>query len=288
MALEYTGADRLPSAGGAQATHGTVVPRLTTALARQREFHERGFLRESLALADPSPLPQLCRDAALFDAKLEEWKAAGYTGIPYLFTDAIAHVAHDAAIRAVVEDVLGTEKWVVWGPAIFRETPDAAARWHVDLDARFWPSISIAVGLSGCSPETVLSYLPGTNRLERTPFSWSDGTDTDRVLRRARRIRPDCGPPEETTGFGDGRFYAFDGKTWHRGAPGTTATRLILFLHYQQAGADRVPLMLDYKRHRWSREPSPFLAAPDVSPVTTVAPLPVRERVLDLVGRLWP
>jgi hypothetical protein len=46
--------------------------------------------------------------------------------------------------------------------------------------------------------------------------------------------------------------------------------------------------MLDYKRHRWSREAAPFLAAPDVSPVTRVASLPVRERALDLMGRLWP
>ncbi len=258
------------------------------ALARRREFRERGFLRESFALADASPLPQLRRDVALFDAKFEEWKAAGHTGIPYLFTDAIEQVARDAAIRAVVEAVLGTTAWVVWGPAIFRETPDAAARWHVDLDARYWPSISIAVGLSGCSPETVLSYLPGTNRLAATPFSWRDGADTDRVLRRARRTSPDCGAPEETTGFGDGRFYVFDGKTWHRGAPGTTTTRLVLFLHYQDAAAARVPLMLDYKRHRWSREPAPFLPSPSATPVTTLARLPVWERALDLAGRLWP
>ena len=254
----------------------------------RREFQQRGFLRASFALADPSPLPQVCRDVALFDAKFEEWKAAGHSGIPYLFTEAIEHVARDAAIRAVVEEVLGTAAWVVWGPAIFRETPDAASRWHVDLDARYWPSISVAVGLSGCSPETVLSYLPGTNRLESTPFSLRDGADTDRALRRARRTKPDCGPSEETTGFADGRFYAFDGKTWHRGAPGTTTTRLILFLHYQDAKAERVPLMLDYKRHRWSLEPAPFLAGPGATPVTSVAPLPVRERVLDRLGRLWP
>lgn len=258
------------------------------ALGHRREFRERGFLRESFALADPSPLPQLRRDVALFDEKVEAWKAAGHTGIPYLFTDAIERVARDAAIRAVVEEVLGTPAWVVWGPAIFRETPDAAARWHVDLDARYWPSISVAIGLDGCTPSTVLSYLPGTHRLASTPFSWRDGADTDRVVRRARRANPDCGAPAENSGFGDGRFYAFDGKTWHRGAPGATTTRLVLFLHYQEASAERVPWMLDYKRHRWSREAAPFLAGPDATPVTTVARLPARERAFDLLGRLWP
>ena len=258
-----------------------------TALAQRREYHERGFLRESFALSDPSPLPQLCRDVALFDEKVADWQAAGRSGIPFLFTDAIEHVARDSAIRAVVEAVLGTDAWVVWGPTILRETPDAASRWHVDLDARYWPSISVAVGLSGCSAKTVLSYLPGTHRLERTPFSCGDDADTDRVLASARRTNPNCGPPEENAGFGDGRFYAFDAKTWHRGAPGTTTSRLVLFMHYQAANADRVPWMLDYKRHRWSGEPAPFLAGPGATAVTTVARLPVRERALDLVGRLW-
>lgn len=259
-----------------------------TALARRREFAQRGFLRESFALDDPSPVPQLCRDVALFDAKFAEREAAGRAGIPYLFTEAIEHVARDAAIRAVVEALLATEAWVVWGPAIFRETPDAAMRWHVDLDARYWPSISVAVGLSGCSPKTVLSYLPGTHRLERTPSRFADAADTDRVMRGARRANPEYGPPEETAGFGDGRFYAFDGRTWHRGAPQATATRLVLFLHYQDARAERIPWMLDYKRHRWLREPAPFLAGPGATPVAAVAALPVRERALDLLGRLWP
>ena len=257
-----------------------------TALAQRREYRERGFLRESFALADPSPLPQLCRDVALFDVKFAEWQASGHSGIPYLFTEAIERVARDAAIRAVVEALLGTDAWVVWGPTIFRETPDAASRWHVDLDSRYWPSISISVGLSGCSPKTVLSYLPGTHRLERTPFSCGDDADTERVLRSARRTNPDCGPPEENEGFGDGRFYVFDAKTWHRGA-GPSESRLVLFMHYQAADADRVPWMLDYKRHRWSQQPAPFLAGPGAMPVTTVARLPVRERVLDVLGRVW-
>jgi hypothetical protein len=258
-----------------------------TVVAQRREYRERGFLRESFALGDPSPLSQLCRDVALFDAKLVEWQAHGHSGIPYLFTDAIEHVAHDAAIRAVVEAILGTDAWVVWGPALLRETPNAASRWHVDLDSRYWPSISIAVGVSGCSAKTVLSYLPGTHRLARTPFSSGDDADTDRVLRSARRTNPDCGPPEENEGFGDGRFYVFDARTWHRGAPGTSTSRLVLFMHYQAADAERIPWMLDYRRHRWSREPAPFLPGPGSTPVAAVARLPVRERVLDLAGRFW-
>jgi hypothetical protein len=251
------------------------------------EYRERGFLRESFALSDPSPLPQLCRDVALFDAKLAEWHARGHARVPYLFTEAIERVARDAAIRAVIEALLGTDAWVVWGPNICRETPNAASRWHVDLESRYWPSVSVAVGLSGCSAKAATWCLRGTHRLARTPFSCGDDGDTDLVLRNARRAKPDCGPPEQIAGFGDGRFYAFDARTWHRGEQGTSTNRLILFLHYQPADAGRVPLMLDYERHRWSRRPAAYLAGPRATPVTTVARLPVRERVLDLLGRLW-
>jgi hypothetical protein len=145
----------------------------------------------------------------------------------------------------------------------------------------------VAVGLSGCSPTAATWFLPGTQLLARRPFSCGDDGDTDLVLQSARRAKPDCDPPEHVAGFGDGRFYAFNARTWHRGEPGTSTNRLVLFLHYQPADDARVPLMLDYERHRWSRKPAAYLACPGATPVTTVARLPVRERVLNLLSRLW-
>jgi hypothetical protein len=257
-----------------------------TALAQRREYRERGFLRESFALSDPEPLPQLCRDAALFDAKRAEWHARGHARTPYLFTEAIERVAHDAAIRAVIEAVLGTDAWVVWGPNILRETPNAASRWHVDLESRYWPSVSVAVGVSGCSARAAIWCLPGTHLLARAPAWCGDDSDTDRVLRSARRTKPDVGPPEQLAAFGDARFYVFDARTWHRGDPGTSTDRLVLFLHYQCADARRVPLMRDYVRHRWSRKAAAYLAGPGAKPVTRVARVPLRERVLAAVTRL--
>jgi hypothetical protein len=251
-------------------------------VAQRREYAERGFVRESLALADPAPLPALCRDVALFDAKLAGWRARGHARVPYLFTEAIERVARDAAIGAVVETLLGTDRWVVWGPNLCRETAYAAGRWHVDLESRYWPSVSIAVGVSGCSPEAATWCVPGSHLLWRRPVACREKADSRRL--GAGR---GCGPPEQITGFGDGRFYAFNARTWHRGAPGTPG-RLVLFLHYHPAEAPRVPLMLDYERHRWSRKPAAYRAGPGATPVTTVARPPLRERVLNLAGRLWP
>jgi hypothetical protein len=255
---------------------------------QRREYHARGFLRESFALSDPALLAQLCRDVAPFDAKIAEWQALGYARVPYLFTEAIERVACDAAIRAVIEALLGTAAWVVWGPNILRETPRAASRWHVDLESRYWPSVTVAIGLSGCSPQTAIWCLPGTHVLARAPAWAGDTSDTGRVLRSARRTRPEVGQPEQFAAFGDGRFYAFNARTWHRGAAGPSADRLVLFLHYQPADARRVPEMLDYVRHRWSRQAAAYRAGPGAEPVTNVAPVPLRERALAAVAWLRP
>jgi hypothetical protein len=252
------------------------------------EYRARGFLRESFALSAPTLLPQLCRDVAPFDAELAEWRALGHARVPYLFTEAIERVAHDAAIISVIEALLGTDAWVVWGPNILRETPHAASRWHVDLESRYWPSVTVAVGLSGCSPPTAIWCLPGTHLLSRAPAWSGHASDTDGVLRSARRTKPEVGAPEQFAAFADGRFYVFDARTWHRGDPGPAAERLVLFLHYQAADARRVPLMLDHIRHRWSRQAAAYLAGPGAIPETMVAPVPLRERALAVVAWLRP
>jgi hypothetical protein len=253
---------------------------------QQREYRERGFLRESFALGDPTPLPQLCRDVAEFDRTLTEWQTRGHARVPYLFTAAIERITNDTAIRVVIEALLGTNAWVVWGPHILRETPQAASRWHVDLESQYWPSVTVAVGLSGCSAHSAIWCLPGTHLLTRTPAWSGDDSNTDRVLRSARRARPEVGQPEQFEAFGDGRFYVFDAKTWHRASAEAATNRLVLFLHYQPADARRVPLVLDYMRHRWSREAAAYLAGPGSQSASKVARVPLREQALAVVARL--
>ena len=255
---------------------------------QRREYRERGFLRESFALSDPTLLPQLCRDVAPFDAKRAEWNTLGYARVPYLFTDAIERVARDSAIRAVIEVLLDTDAWVVWGANILRETANGRPPWHVDLESRCWPMVTVGVGLSGCSAPASISFLPGTQHLTRSPAWCGDDTDTDRVLRSARRTKREVGAPEQFTTFGDGRFCVFNARTWHRGSPGTSTDRLVLFLQYQLADAPRVPLLLDYARHSWSPEAAAYRAGPNAKPATRVARVPLRERVLGVVARLRP
>ena len=266
-----------------------MMPASALAEAHRREYRALGFLRETFALSAPALLPQLCRDVAEFDARLAEWRSLGHARIPYLFTAAIERVAQDPAITAVIEVLLGTKAWVVWGPNILRETPGAAARWHVDLESRYWPTVTVAVGLSGCSPATAIWCLPGTHLLSRTPTWSGDARATERVLRCARRAKADVGPPEQFAEFADGRFCVFNARTWHRGTSAPSAERLVLFLHYQPADVPRVPLMLDYVRHRWSsRQAAPHLANAGTVPLREVAPVPLRERALAAAAWLRP
>lgn len=245
-------------------------------------------MHESFTLSDASLLPQLCRDVEPFDRQLTEWKAAGYARVPYIFTPAIERVARDPAIVELVAALLGTDAWVVWGPNIRRATPNAAFEWHVDLESALWPSVTVMIGLSGCSETAATWCLPGTHLLAPSPGACGDAADTDRVRRYARRLLPHDCTPEQFAGFADGRFYAFDARTWHRGDPVGSVNRLALFLHYQRADAPRVPFMLDYTRHRWGREAAPFIAGPGAEPVRRVARIPLRERVRSVRARWRP
>lgn len=262
--------------------------RISSIISSQRRMYgERGFLSESFALADPAPLSDLLQDVTLFDSRLAEWQARGQARVPYLFTPAIERIAHDPTLVGIVESLLGTDEWVVWGPNLLRETPNASTRWHVDIESRYWESVSVAVGVHGCTHESSIWCLPGTHRLKRSPSSSGNDGNTAVVQAHARRSLPDGEPPEQIKGFGDARFYVFNARTWHRAIAGQ-AHGIVLFLHYQRADALRIPLLLDYRRHRWSQEPTPHRASPGTTPVTATAPIPIRERLLGLVTRWLP
>lgn len=236
------------------------------------ELERDGFTSRAAALDNPGVIEALVEDRALFDAALSEIRAAGRVQVPYLVTDAITEVGRDEAIRAAARAVLGTDEWVMWGSNIRTATPNAAHQWHVDLESYLWPtSVTLAVGLAGCSPAGATWFVPGTHRSRRGP---RPGEDLD-------------GRGVQVGGFEDGRFYAFNAKCWHRGDPAASAGRVVLFTHLQRASEPRVPTMLDYRFNEWSREPAPYWAAPECSFVNTaVHRPPLENRVRGWVRRL--
>jgi len=232
-----------------------------------REYRERGFLGAAIPLADPSVVPSLLADEPLFDQAVQAIQAEGRRTVPYLVTDAIRRVAQDPAILHTVEAVLGTRNWVMWGANIRRATPNAAHVWHVDLESLLWPTVTVAIGLAGCSPQSSTWCLPGTHLL-RTPPPLAEAD----VLRGRR--------PEQIAGFGDACFYVFDARVWHRGDPAHSRQRVMLFTHYQRASDPRIPLMVDYVRQTFAAEPSPyFTTVPPANVCTDLAQVPYRHRL---------
>ncbi len=192
-------------------------------------------------------MPELLADEPRFAGALESMHAQGRLGVPYLLTDAIRRISLDASILATVEPILGTREWVMWGPNIRRATPNQAHAWHVDLESFLWPTVTVAIGLAGCTPESATWCIPGTHLSGKGPPRVEAA-----VLRH--------GNPVQIADFGDGRFYVFDARVWHKGDPATSRDRVALFIHYQRADQPRIPLMVDYERNLWARKASPYFA----------------------------
>ena len=224
-------------------------------------YRTQGFLPQSFPLSDPSILPALLTDEARFTEALAQSAASGTQSVPYLLTDAICRVAQDPALIHQVESLLGTPHWVMWGPNIRRATPNQAHNWHVDLESLLWPTLTVAIGLSGCTPESATWVIPGTHHLQQPP-------------------PPNPENAQQITGFGDARFYLFNARLWHKGDPNFSHNRVVLFLHYQHASAPRIPLMLDYHLQHFSTEATCyFTTAPANTVSTQVASLPLWYRL---------
>lgn len=229
------------------------------------EYSERGFVAESIPLGDASIIPLLLSEESRFDAEMARIRAEKRQGVPYLLTSGVRQLAHDPGILEAVGEVLGTRNLVMWGANVKRATPNQAQKWHVDLESLLWPSVTVAVGLSGCRPEGATWCIPGTHlRQAGPPESEPD------VLA--------AGQPQQFSGFGDGRFYLFDARVWHRGDPDQSRNRVVAFLHFQRAEEQRIPWMLDYYRQHWSAEAAPYLNIGSQPANPHVAALPLWYR----------
>jgi hypothetical protein len=244
-------------------------------------FHADGFLPEAMALARPEAATAALDDTPLFDAELARHAQAGRRQVPYMLTDAIRRLALDSAVTAVAQDLLQTDRWVMWGANIRRSVPNEAQLWHADLESVLWPSITVAIGLSGCQSEGATCFIPGSQAIGRGPATLlRDCADTQSVVQRAQQHAPACAAPRSVAGFGDGRFYVFNGRCWHRANELGAAGKVVLYLHYQAADDKRIPLMLDYARHLWSRQACPYMVSPGAGAVreAVYAP-PLRHRL---------
>lgn len=221
------------------------------------EYQRTGMLRQTGQLADPSILTELIRDYDVFCQAFKGLRKAGLNYcVPYICTEAIKRAARDPNILSTIYAILGDQQpLVMWGSNIRGGIPNAAHYWHVDTESWNWPSVTVVLGLLGCSPENATCYIAGSQGFTRKP---------------TQKIPYDQVPPgtegmliDTFDGFGNGRFFAFDARGWHCGNPDVGGQRLLLFLHFQRGGDPRVPQMRDWREGTWFDRPASYMVIPD-------------------------
>ena len=260
-------------AGGVERIGWTVLDSFKDA------YIDTGMIPQSFELSNLAPLPRLLSDAQLFEDAVAELRSKGQHSVPYLTTDAIRTTASDPAITSVVAEVLGTDEWVMWGANIRNGTPNEAHLWHVDLESCFWPSLTVVVGVSGCTEENATWVVPGSQNFDVAALEAVDMGQRDAVMGAARGCDPDVADPVRSEAFGDGRFYIFDARAWHAGNAAASNSRCALFMHYHRASDLRVPQMKDYRHQSFYRRAASYIDGSRSGANTSVALGPHAGRV---------
>lgn len=228
----------------------------------RHEYETDGILKSCRTLANKDAMSDVIADAPLFYEAVTELKSGEKNRVPYIFTPSIAKVACDEALISTVQDILGTDEWVVWGANIQLGTPNSAHSWHRDIESIFWPCITVAIGLCGCAEKNATLYIPGSHLNTRGPDLADDQTNTELVLQAAIKSNPVCNRIERFSGFSDGNYFVFNARGWHCGDIEASTDRLVLFLHYQRADDPRIPYMRDHTANSWFKNAAAFMPNP--------------------------
>jgi hypothetical protein len=231
---------------------------LSNAQKIRDEYESAGFLRNTYPLADSRLVDELRKDVPMYLTEVTRNKSDKLFRVPYLMTQSIVTAAHDLNILRVVTAALGSDELVMWGPNIQRGTPNEASLWHTDIESWYWPSLTVAVGLSGCSQENSTIAIAGTHKFPVQPWSVAHNWKNDDILAAARHIDPASDKIENFRNFAPGRFYVFNAKTWHCGVPISSGTRELMFLHFQKASDPRIPYFKNYDERTWFDYPAAY------------------------------
>jgi hypothetical protein len=225
----------------------------------KHEWDTTGLIRDTFPLADTSVIPGLLADLPMYRTEIVRNRQDELFRIPYLLTESIIRAAYDPNILAVVSELLGTDELVMWGPNIQSGTPNEADLWHTDVEAWLWPSVSVFVGLEGCTLENTTKCIPHSFKAPAQPWFAANNRSDAATLEAARALCTDCTEIARFRGFGDGRFYVFNAKCWHAGVQQASVGRKMLFFHYDKASNPRMPYMKNYIERTWFDYPAVYL-----------------------------
>lgn len=183
---------------------------LLTAEGAERLCQLYGYFSKSFVVR-PSP----------FDAR--PWYKSMHVCIPEYYD-----VAVNPAIVERVKRVIGPDV-ICWGATVTVVPYGHRRRWHVDVEHKRWPGVSVFVGLRHLSDLSTLKVMPGTHRLQEIPQELSGNSD-DEVEQAARQAG--CTSSVTAVSMKTGDFFIFAGRLWHGSHNLAPATRLALILQY--------------------------------------------------------
>lgn len=223
------------------------------------EFDETGLVQQCFPLSDSSLLPPLITEyESEFEKQIQ--KNRSLNRVPYKITENIRKAAHDHNISKVIKSVLGeSEPWVMWGANIQSGTPNQAYEWHADFESVFFPTITLMLGLKGCSELNATTCIPFSQHMKRGPGKKWCNASAQEIIRYTSSLDSRCNTMKQFSDFSDGKFYIFNAKTWHAGDISSSKSRMLLIMHYQKASDPRIPQMKDYQKGTWFSYPAPYL-----------------------------
>jgi hypothetical protein len=164
------------------------------------------------------------------------WFKSMHTVMPEYY-DAACH----PAIVGRVASVLGPDV-LAWGLALTRSSPGNVHRWHVDIEHRRWPGVSVYIGLVNSDRDSTLKVLTGSHRMPERPQAY--GVEDDAGALAA--VQPTV-PAAEVVRMpiGPGEFFLFHGRLWHGSHNTGSHTRLAMIIHYSRPDV-RVQIPLNF------------------------------------------
>ena len=176
------------------------------------------------------------------------WFKSMHAYIPE-FHDIACHPAIVNRIKAILGPDL-----IVWGQCITVRKPGQEHRWHVDVEHRRWPGVSVFVGLKGISQGSTLKVVSHSHKIKETPQGLKLKND-EAVIEKAREFQPSS--RLIAVDLKESEFFMFDGTLWHASHNSSEQTRTAMVIQYSRPSA-QVQIPLNWRGPiAWSSYPPP-------------------------------
>src|SRR5262245_7973482 len=208
-AEELTLFDRKGWIGG----YPLLSPRGADELFRAGRRAARQFLRKELH--------RNAADEAAFERR--PWYKSMHAYLP-----TFGRLASHPAIVTRVASILGPDI-IAWGMTTSTLRPGQRHRWHVDIEHRRWPGVSVFIGLRNIARGSSLKVISGSHRVDCPPGAGGRLSDAE-ALSACRKVESNS--ELVTAEIGEGEFFIFHGRLWHGSHNRTWRVRTALIAQY--------------------------------------------------------